>query len=83
MIADNRERNLAVCQEIIDGRWSDWSDSGECKGSQKIEGVEGFRCGEGKKLGRKSLTTAMSSLPRLQTSKKTLHSDSGREILSD
>ena len=48
MIADNMERNLAVCQDIIDGRWSDWSDSGECKGSQKIEGVEGFRGGEGK-----------------------------------
>ena len=47
MIADNRERNLTVCQAIIDGRWSDWSDLGECKGTQKIEDVGGFRCGEG------------------------------------
>ena len=48
MVAENKERNLTICQDIIDGVWSDWSDLGECKGTQKVEGLEGFRCGEGK-----------------------------------
>ena len=48
MIADHRERKLTICQDIIDGRWSNWTDLGDCKGTQKVEGVEGFRCGEGK-----------------------------------
>ena len=24
MIADNSERKLAICQKIVDGKWSDW-----------------------------------------------------------
>ena len=48
LIADNKERNLAVCQDLIDGRWTDWADLGNCKGTQEVEGVEGFHCGEGK-----------------------------------
>ena len=48
LIADNWERNLTFCQEIIDGTWSNWSNLGECRGTQKVEGVEEFRCGEGK-----------------------------------
>ena len=47
LIADNRERNLTFCREIIDGSWSSWTDLGDCKGTQKVDGVEGFRCGEG------------------------------------
>ena len=48
MIADNKERNLTFCRDIIDGTWSNWTDLGQCRGTQKVEGVEGFRCGEGK-----------------------------------
>ena len=35
MIADNRERKLAICKEIVDGKWSNWTDLGDCKGCQQ------------------------------------------------
>ena len=44
MIADNRERKLAICQEIVDGKWSNWTDLGDCKGLQQ---VENYSCGPG------------------------------------
>ena len=51
LIKTNSERNLTLCKEIKDGTWSSWTDLGDCKGAQKIEGVEGARCGEGKRRG--------------------------------
>ena len=49
MIADHRERNLTVCQEIKDGSWSDWKDLGDCEGLQEVEGVANYSCGLGLK----------------------------------
>ena len=49
MIADNWERKLSICQEIVDGEWSDWRDLGDCKGLQEVEGVADYRCGLGYK----------------------------------
>ena len=49
MIADNWERKLSICQEIVDGAWSDWRDLGDCKGLQEVEGVADYRCGLGYK----------------------------------
>ena len=44
MISDNREKNLAICQDIVDGKWSNWTDLGDCKGLQQ---VENYSCGPG------------------------------------
>ena len=49
MIAANWERKLSICQEIVDGTWSDWRDLGDCKGLQEVEGVADYRCGLGYK----------------------------------
>ena len=49
LIKTNSERNLTLCKEIKDGTWSSWTEMEVCKGTQKVEGVEGARCGEGKR----------------------------------
>ena len=44
LMADNRD--LTICKDR-GGRWSDWINLGDCKGTQKVDGVAGFQCGEG------------------------------------
>ena len=51
LIKTNSERNLTLCKEIKDGTWSSWTDLEGCKGTQRVDGVEGARCGEGKRGG--------------------------------
>ena len=62
MMADNSDRNISLCKEIVDGSWSNWTDVGECKGLEKVEdldkveGLENYRCGEGHKTVERSCT---------------------------
>jgi len=45
LMADNSEKNISLCKEIVDGSWSNWTDVGECKGVERVEGhdeVEGL-----------------------------------------
>ena len=49
MIADNRERKLTTCKEIVDGEWSEWTDLEEC-----IYVQAGNTCGPGYKKQRRN-----------------------------
>ena len=50
MIADNKERKLAICkEEIVDGTWSEWRDLADCEGFQEVEDVANYSCGLGYK----------------------------------
>ena len=59
MIADNRERKLAICKEIVNGKWSEWSDLGDCVGLQEDEGVANYTCGLGYKQQQRSCTRTL------------------------
>ena len=60
LMADNSEKNISLCKEIVDGSWSNWTDVGECKGMERaegqdqVEGLENYRCGEGRKTVERS-----------------------------
>ena len=56
MMADNSDRNISLCKEIPDGFWTNWTDVGACKGLEKVEGLENYRCGEGHKTVERSCT---------------------------
>ena len=47
LIADNRERKLTICKEIVDGKWTEWRDLGDCEGLEEVEGVANYTCGIG------------------------------------
>lgn len=58
MIADNWERDLNLCRDIIDGTWSDWGDLGACEGLEEVEGFNGT-CGLGYKQQQKNCTRTL------------------------
>ena len=47
LIDNNRKRKLAICKEIIDGKWTEWRDLGDCEGLEEVEGVANYTCGIG------------------------------------
>ena len=49
IIADNEKRKLVICPEVVDGKWSNWTDLGRCEGLQEVEGVANYTCGLGYK----------------------------------
>ena len=49
MMADNSDRNISLCKEIKDGSWTKWTDVEECKGLERVTGLEEYRCGYGYK----------------------------------
>ena len=49
MMADNSRRNISLCTDIVDGTWTEWTDLEACMGGEKVDGLEGFQCGEGYK----------------------------------
>ena len=58
MISYNSDRKLAICRDIIDGTWSEWTDMGACKGLEEVEGTN-YICGPGYKQRQRNCTRTL------------------------